>query len=144
MVGRFKRSESEDALDARIAVLSARRSVAVEAVPVPVPAPASVPEAQATIDAPVEDRLLAAKEQLIARLSAEVRPERRSLLSRGELAKVVDAAVQAYLARHGIDANPLDRRDLVTSLIDTLLNPSRSEPKPDGTGSGRSNRAAVD
>jgi len=33
--------------------------------------------------------MFAAKEQLIARLSAEVRPERRSLLSRGELAKVV-------------------------------------------------------
>ena len=140
MVNRFKRSESEDALDARIAVLSARRSVAVEAVP----APAPVLEVEPTINAPFEDRLLAAKEQLIARLSAEVRPERRNLLSRGELAKVVDAAVQAYLVRHGIDANPLDRRDLVTSLIDDLLNPAKSEPKPDGTGSGRSNRAAVD
>jgi pilus assembly protein CpaF len=140
MVNRFKRSESEDALDARIAVLSARRSVAVEAVPSPAP----VPEVEPTINAPVEDRLLAAKEQLIARLSAEVRPERRSLLSRGELAKVVDAAVQAYLVRHGIEVNPLDRRDLVTSLIDALLKPARSEATPDGPGSGRSNRAAVD
>src|SRR5216683_151206 len=142
MVGRFKRSESEDALDARIAVLSARRSVAVEAVPVPAPVP--VPEVRPEVNAPVEDRLLAAKEQLIARLSAEVRPERRSLLSRGELAKVVDAAVQAYLVRHGIDANPLDRRDLVTSLIDGLLNPSRSEAAPDAAGLRRSNRAAID
>src|SRR5205807_4779952 len=73
MVNRFKRSESEDALDARIAVLSARRSVAVEAVP----APAPILEVEPTIGAPVEDRLLVAKEQLIARLSAEVRPERR-------------------------------------------------------------------
>jgi pilus assembly protein CpaF len=139
MVGRFKRSESEDALDARIAVLSARRSVAIEAVPL-----APVPEVEPAIGSPDEDRLLAAKEQLIARLNAEVRPERRSLLSRSELAKVVDAAVQAYLVRHGMEANPLDRRDLVTSIIEALLNPGKSEPTSDGSGSRRSNRAAVD
>src|SRR5215813_6591193 len=141
MVGRFKRSESEGGLDVRIAVLSARRSVAVEAVPVPTPAPAPVPEVHRAIGVPEEDRLLAAREHLIARLSAEVRPERRNLLSRSELAKVVDAAVQAYLVRHGIDANPLDRRDLTTSLIDALLNPARSEAASDSSGSRRSNRA---
>ena len=62
----------------------------------------------------IEDKLAAAKNQLIARLSSEIRPERRSLLSRGDLAKIVDAAVQAYFVRHAIDANPLARRDLVT------------------------------
>jgi pilus assembly protein CpaF len=144
MVGRFKRSETESSLDARIAVLSARRSVAVEAVAVAAPAPVSAPEVEPVIGAQVEDRLLVAKEQLIARLSAEVRPERRSLLSRGELAKVVDAAVQAYLVRHGIDANPLDRRDLVTSLIESLLNPSRSADTAENSGLRRSNRAAID
>jgi hypothetical protein len=142
MVTRFKRSESEGALDARIAVLSARRSVAVEAVAAP--APAAVPEVEPVIGSPAEDRLLVAKEQLIARLSAEVRPERRSLLSRSELAKVVDAAVQAYLVRHGMGANPLDRRDLVTSIIETLLHPGKSEATSDGSGSRRSNRAAID
>ena len=142
MVTRFKRSESEDALDARIAVLSARRSVAVEAVAAP--APVSVPEVEPAIGSPVEDRLLVAKEQLIARLNAEVRPERRSLLSRSELAKVVDAAVQAYLVRHGMEANPLDRRDLVTSIIETLLNPGKSESTSDGSGPRRSHRAAID
>jgi pilus assembly protein CpaF len=141
MVGRFKRSEGEDALDARIAVLSARRSAAAEAVP---PAPVPVPEVEPAIGSPVEDRLLAAQEQLIARLNAEVRPERRNLLSRGELAKVVDAAVQAHLIRNGIDANPLDRRDLVTNIIEVLLNPKRSEAASEGSGSRRSNRAAID
>jgi pilus assembly protein CpaF len=140
MVGRFKRSESEGSLDARIAVLSARRALAVESPPTPPPVPEVVPAAHT----PPEERLLAVKEHLTAHLSAEVRPERRSLLSRGELAKVVDAAAQAYLVRHGIDTNPLDRRDLVTSVIEALLNPAKSEPSPDGTGSGRSNRAAVD
>jgi uncharacterized protein (DUF1778 family) len=76
----------------------------------------------AFIEAPKDqDRLLVAKEQLIARLNAEVRPEGRSLLSRGELTKVVDAAVQAYLVRHGIEASPLDRRELVESLIADML-----------------------
>jgi len=144
MVTRFKRSESEDALDARIAVLSARRSVAVEAVVPPAPVAVVAPEVEPAIGSPVEDRLLAAKEQLIARLNAEVRPERRSLLSRSELAKVVDAAVQAYLVRHGMEANPLDRRDLVTSIIETLLNPGKSESTSDGSGSRRSARAAID
>jgi len=148
MVGRFKRQETEGALDTRIAVLSARRAaVAAEhqptlPQPAPAPAPAAPPEIPA--DLPREDRLLAAKEQLIARLSAEVRPDRRSLLSRGELAKVVDAAVQAHLVRHGIEANPLDRRDLVTAIIEGLLNPGRAEAAGDGAGSRRSNRNAID
>ncbi len=141
MVSRFKRQEAEGALDTRIAVLSARRAAVVENPPAP---PPPAPPIEIPADLPREDRLLAAKEQLIARLSAEVRPERRSLLSRGELAKVVDAAVQAYLVRHGIDANPLDRRDLVTAIIEGLVNPGKTEAAADGAGSRRSNRAAID
>ena len=144
MVSRFKRLETEGALDSRIAVLSARRAAAVEP-PTAEPSPPSLATAvEVPTDLPREERLLAAKEQLIARLSAEVRPERRSLLSRGELAKVVDAAVQAHLVRHGIDVNPLDRRDLVTSIIAGLLNPGKAEVSADGTGPRRSNRAAID
>jgi pilus assembly protein CpaF len=144
MVGRFKRLETEGALDTRIAVLSARRTAVVET-PAAEPAPPpQVTPVEVPADLPREERLLAAKEQLIARLSAEVRPERRSLLSRGELAKVVDAAVQAHLVRHGIDANPLDRRDLVTAIIEGLLNPGKAETSADGTGTRRSNRAAID
>ena len=142
MVGRFKRSESEDSLSDRIAVLSARRAAPVPVEVVPPVAPA--PEVELQANAPAEDRLLLAKEQLIARLSAEVRPERRSLLSRGELAKVVDAATQAYMIRHGIDTNPLDRRDLVTEIIDGLLSAGKSELTQDGTVSRRSNRAAIE
>jgi pilus assembly protein CpaF len=144
MVGRFKRQETEGALDTRIAVLSARRAAVVETPPAPSPAPSPAISVEVPADLPREDRLLVAKEQLMARLSAEVRPERRSLLSRGELAKVVDAAVQAYLVRHGIDANPLDRRDLVTSIIEGLLSPAKAEVSADGTGTRRSNRAAID
>jgi pilus assembly protein CpaF len=147
MVGRFKRQDPEGALDSRIAVLSARRAAVVEApaaAPPPPAPPSPITPVEVPADLPREDRLLAAKEQLIARLSAEVRPERRSLLSRGELAKVVDAAVQAFLVRHGIDANPLDRRDLVTSIIEDLLNPGKAAAAADGTGTRRSNRTAID
>ncbi len=141
MVGLFKRPDGENALDARIAVLSARRAAA----PAAVPAPAATGAVAPAPDASREDRLLAAREQLLARLSAEVRPERRSILSRGELARIVDTAVQAYLPRHGIEAGPLDRRDLVTTLIEALLAPTTPEPETDAAAPRRSsNRAAVE
>ena len=141
MVGRSRRAESEGALESRIALLSARRTA-----PVPVevePPVAPAPEVELPAHAPTGDRLVVAKEQLIARLTAEVRPERRSLLSRGELAKVVDAATQAYMIRHSIDANPLDRRDLVTEIIDGLLSAGKSETQ-DGAASRRANRTAIE
>ena len=68
-------------------------------------APVSVPhtgEAAAPKPAPTavsppalsdEDRFLLTREELLARLTAELSPERISILSRGELAKVVDAAI---------------------------------------------------
>ena len=141
MVGRSQRAEREGALESRIALLSARRTA-----PVPVevePPVAPAPEVELPAHAPTGDRLVVAKEQLIARLSAEVRPERRSLLSRGELAKVVDAATQAYMIRHSIDANPLDRRDLVTEIIDGLLSAGKSDTQ-DGAASRRANRTAIE
>jgi pilus assembly protein CpaF len=93
--------------------------------PAAMAAPAGESEAAETVD----DRLAAAREQLTARLSAEIRPERRSLLSRGELAKLVDAAVQAHFVRNGVNADPLARRDLVTSILQELLNPGATDPE---------------
>jgi pilus assembly protein CpaF len=77
----------------------------------------------------LDDKLTAARAQLIARLSGEIRPERRSLLSRGELAKLVDAAVQAHFVRNAINADPLARRDLVTAILQDLLNPGTPDPE---------------
>jgi pilus assembly protein CpaF len=66
-------------------------------------------------------------------------------LSRGELAKTVDAAVQNHLLRHGIEANPIERRDLITALVQGLLNPPPAEPDPEAAGTRRySKRAAVE
>jgi pilus assembly protein CpaF len=145
VVALFKRPEAEvgGALDARIASLSSRRTIPA------VPAQTWVPTLEA--DEPVqiataspEERLALAREQLLARLSSEIRPERLNVLSRGELAKIVDTAVQAYLQRNGIEANPLDRRDLITQLIQGLLSPAAAEPEP-GPGARRyAKRAAVD
>ena len=77
----------------------------------------------------LDTQLIDARAQLIARLGAEIRPERRSLLSRGELAKLVDAAVQAYFVRNSVNADPLARRDLVTAILQELLSPGTADPE---------------
>jgi pilus assembly protein CpaF len=142
MVTMFGRQRSEGGLDARIAELSARRArvdgtaepantllperpaAPVPAgAPVPVGAPAPPIETESTI----EERLVIAREELSARLGAEIRPERRALLSRGDMAKIVDAAVQAYFVRHAMDANPLARRDLITDILQSLIAPDVAE-----------------
>jgi len=135
MVTMFGRQRTEGGLDARIAELSARRArvdgsgaggnsgtgTVLANAPLPERMVAPVPVIED--ESPIEDRLAIAREELSARLGAEIRPERRALLSRGDLAKIVDAAVQAYFVRHAIDANPLSRRDLVTDIMQTLLTP---------------------
>ena len=68
----------------------------------------------------------------MARLSAEIRPERRGLLSRSDLAKLVSGAVQAYFVRHAIESNPLSRRDLITDIMQALI----TGPGPAGAGAG--------
>jgi pilus assembly protein CpaF len=92
-------------------------------------------------NASLDTKLAEAREQLSARLGAEIRPERRSLLSRGELAKLVDAAVQAYFVRNAINADPLARRDLVTSVLQELLSPGT--PDPEAAGNRRSPHRAL-
>ena len=102
---------------------------------------AAAAPANAQSASPVEQKLTTAREQLIARLSSEIRPERRSLLSRGELAKLVDAAVQAHFVRNSINADPLTRRDLVTAILQELLTPSK--PDPEALGNRRSPHRAL-
>ncbi|HWD60481.1 MAG TPA: ATPase, T2SS/T4P/T4SS family [Stellaceae bacterium] len=99
--------------------------------PTVVPHPAMAPpRAPASAESgSLDDKLAAAKIALSTRLSSEIRPERRSLLSRGELAKLVDAAVQAHFVRNAINADPLARRDLVTSILQELLNPGGPDPE---------------
>jgi pilus assembly protein CpaF len=172
MVAFFKRPATEDdTLDARIAVLSRRAQPLVNTPdPVPLPAdvpnivpgappktisdaalgiarapePASPPTSPVSHDVSEEDRYLLAREELLARLIAELTPERISILSRGELAKVVDAAVHAYFVRNGLDPDPIARRDLITGLIKGLLEPAKAGATDDGGSRRSSNRSAVE
>ena len=108
-------------------------------------APKPVPTAVSPPDLSEEDRFLLASEELLARLTAEMSPERISILSRGELAKVVDAAVQAYFVRKGVEPDPIVRRDLITALIKGLLESNNSQAGDDDGGSRRgSNRSAIE
>jgi len=149
MVALFKNRGGEEGLDARIAGLSRARgrvdgeapaettdaAAAEGAAPVP---PKLAP------GAPMEEHLAVAREELIARLGAEIKPERRKLLSRSDLAKLVSGAVQAYFVRHTIEANPLSRRDLVTDVMQALIAPDPT-PSEALTGNMRpQHRAAVE
>jgi pilus assembly protein CpaF len=169
MVAFFKRLPTEETLDARIAGLSRRaRPVTAEldraaapirdaaptaqsqTTPVSVqeeraPLPEVVGSAAVAPDMSEEDRLLLAREELMARLTAELSPERISVLSRGELAKVVDAAVQGYFARNRVQADPIARRDLITALIKGLLEPNKPQSSAEESGVRRAfNRSAVE
>jgi pilus assembly protein CpaF len=142
MVSFVRRPEGANALDARIAELTSRRT---SIAPAPTSAPSAAPEIAPASFASQEDRLLAAREQLLIRLKAEIRPERRHLLSRGELAKLVEAAVHGYLLRHAIEANALERRDLATNLVDALLTPLTPEAEPDpAAAQRRANRTVIE
>jgi pilus assembly protein CpaF len=157
MVAFFKRPPPEDALDARIAVLSRRAQPLTNTRdPTPVPAPvqdmpveglaASVPTPPPPTAPEVseEDRFLLAREEVLSRLTAELSSERISILSRGELAKVVDAAVQAYCARNSFELDAIARRDLITALIKTLLEPDKASASGEGGARRSSNRSAVE
>ena len=112
MVAMFGRTRSEGGLDARIADFRAAcegRSAGERRQPPPEkPAAPDPPEAGALSS---EDGLARARDELTARLTAEIRPERRALLSRGDLVNMVEAAVQGYWVRHPIDAGAQTRRD---------------------------------
>ena len=126
-------------------VCGSAKDAAVEPVQDTAPPTAEAPSSAASPEMSDEDRLLLAREELFTRLTAELSPERISVLSRGELAKVVDAAVQAYFARNGVDADPIARRDLITALIKGLLDPNKPQPAADEGGVRRAfNRSAVE
>ena len=189
MVGLFKRPNGETSLEARIAVLSARRvrpepavaRAVPAAAPVAAPAEAEPPAAPAIVAEPVEarpleagrptaspaaatpaaaipaaarsaipapDQLASAREQLVAELTSAT-TGRAVPLSREELAKLVEGAVEAYCKRQEIDLDGLERRDLVTAVIQALRVQSLVKPggeaATDGAGVRRlANQAAVD
>jgi len=149
MVALFKNRGGEEGLDARIAGLSRGRGRLDGEAPGETIDAAAAEGATPTLPkvapgAPMEEHLAVAREELIARLGAEIKPERRKLLSRSDLAKLVSGAVQAYFVRHAIEANPLSRRDLVTDVMQALIAPDPT-PSEALTGAMRpQHRAAVE
>jgi pilus assembly protein CpaF len=140
MITTFGRQRSEGGLDTRLAELSARRTRGPN---IEQGAAADDPG----VDNPViqeemllDERLAIARKELIARLGAEIRPERRSLMSRQDFAKLVDAVVQAYLVRHSLPVTPLQRSGLVTEIVQILLAPPRVGPPSQRDG----NTAAIE
>jgi len=130
LAGRIARlSEGRDKVDSGTPQSAPQTTAAPPDRPV-APTPVSAPPPPVEGGAPgatIEERLAIAREELSARLGAEIRPERRAMLTRGDLAKIVDAAVQAYFVRHAMDANPLARRDLITDILQTLITPDAAD-----------------
>src|SRR3954451_20407449 len=120
MVAMFGRTRSGGGLDARIAELSGRgarpevieerRQAALLEEPV-------APDPSQAETVPIEEQLARARDELGAHLDAEIRPDRRALLSQSDLENIVEAAAQAYCARHAIEAGDLARRDLAAEIM---------------------------
>jgi hypothetical protein len=89
---------------------------------------------------PEDDQLLLATETLLTRLTVELSPERLRTLSRGELAKIVDAAVQTYCVLNRIDPDPVARRNLIAALIKGVLH---RQPQPEKEGGSSPRRATA-
>jgi len=116
--------ENAAALAAAAAAPMVPAAPTAPAVPANTAAPVAASPQTAAPPTSLQEHLTVAREELVARLSAEIRPERRALLSRSDLAKLVSGAVQAYFVRHAIEANPLARRDLVTDIMQALITTS--------------------
>jgi pilus assembly protein CpaF len=104
--------------------------------------------AKSEIDTLRKERLAAVSEQLIAQLSAEILPDPANPLTRRELAKRADAAVQAHLQRCAIDVDSFERRDLVTAILQSpplagRLGSVGAERGSDAAGSRRSSDSSA-
>jgi two-component system, NarL family, nitrate/nitrite response regulator NarL len=122
---------TESGLKARIAGLSAWRKKALTNSPLPEKMIAPPPSVKMIAPVPtiepestIEERLVIAREELSARLGAKIPPVRRALLGPGDMANIVDGAVQAYFVRHAMNVDPLACRDLVTDIVETLIAPA--------------------
>src|SRR5216684_6328985 len=114
----------ESALEARIAGLASRQAHAKRTViDAPRQEPAIPPVSEVPSENAIDDHLSTACWEIIGVLRAEISPEQRAVLSRRQLAKIVGAAVEAYLVRHAMNPGKFTRRDLVTNIMEALLAP---------------------
>jgi pilus assembly protein CpaF len=73
------------------------------------------------------DRFFRVGVELTDRLSTEISSDQRAILRRRELSKIVGSAVDNYLTRHAINANAIERRNLITNILQALLAPAGNE-----------------
>src|SRR6266700_861868 len=125
MVLSLKKPIVETGLEARIAGLASRRAQPAKLTLKAAPRlePAIPPALEVPPESPIDDHLSTACWEIIGVLRAEISPEQRAVLSRRQLAKIVGAAVEAYLVRHAMNPGKFTRRDLVTNIMEALLAP---------------------
>ena len=125
MVASLTKPIVETGLEARIAGLASRRTQAAKlTLDNATPREPAIPSvSEAPPESAIDDPLSTACWELIGLLRAEISPEQRAVISRRQLAKIVGAAVEAYLIRHAMNPGKFTRRDLVTNIMEALLAP---------------------
>jgi pilus assembly protein CpaF len=114
-------SGNEPTSPAAVADLAARRGRGSVAQPEVVDASTSrVPDRKAQIEE--------ARRILSAAIGQRLDPVACRAMSRGELARLIGEAVASYLSERAIKATLLEQRDLVTALLNELLNRSVEAP----------------
>jgi pilus assembly protein CpaF len=128
----FGKGGKEDSLQARLQALNARRGGA--AAPA---APAAAPEARApapvtNIGAKRSDMNLDEAKLLVEpAIAAAIDAEAGRTKSRGELARMVDEIVRATLEEKKVTLSALTQRDLITSLLNSIVERGqRDAPQP--------------
>jgi pilus assembly protein CpaF len=130
----FGKGGKEDSLQARLQALNARRAGA--AAPA-APAPGAAPEPRApapvtNIGAKRSDMSLEEAKLLVEpAIASGIDAEAGRTKSRGELARMVDEIVRATLEEKKVTLSALTQRDLITSLLNSIVERGQREaPQP--------------
>src|SRR6185437_1464956 len=133
----FGKGGKEDSLQARLQALNARRAGGAAAPASAPAAPAAAPEPRApapvtNIGAKRSDMSLEEAKLLIEpAIASGIDAEAGRTKSRGELARLVDEIVRATLEEKKITLSALTQRDLITSLLNSIVERAQREaPQP--------------
>src|SRR6185437_4561251 len=133
----FGKGGKEDSLQARLQALNARRAGGAAAPASAPAAPAAAPEPRApapvtNIGAKRSDMSLEEAKLLIEpAIASGIDAEAGRTKSRGELARLVDEIVRATLEEKKITLSALTQRDLITSLLNSIVERAQREaPAP--------------
>ncbi len=117
----FGRRDKDDPLQARIHALNARRERA--------PTGAATPSGQAVPKQP-ETTIGEARLLVEPAIAAALNPEALRDKSRGEIAREVEEIVRATLEANAASVSALNQRDLVTTIVNTLMESARRAAAP--------------